>query len=407
MMKKLTALIGGVGCLALQACSGGGLGDESLASDESIGTEEAAINASIEVFQSGPGWYCAFVHVANNLTVPANDWTMVLDMKGTTINPGDGTNGRALWGAYASATSGSAVTMVPQSYMASIAPQSTMYYTFCASAPNVQYPPRAVVKDYNASPTQYDVCSTNSGLHPTRAALAVAMANEMGRWQPQTDLVKGWNGKVEVSSTGMTRCTNGCANTKAILAQQDTNISNVVPQSLFNPTVFMEDMKASFDRQKNKLDDLTRNNPGQLPPAHKLTKIGGPVSLGLGACGPHYVYSVTDMNNVKLSSTAAAAVANALCFYGQGSCGANPYIGFVSSSVPGCPADKTCIAIDPLDGDNTSGSTTSAGSAPTYPMNRTIYDYNLVNSSCITKAGLYGKMKCLSTGCNGFLYCTP
>ena len=34
-----------------------------------------------------------------------------------------------------------------------------------------------------------NACYTNSGLLPTKAALAVAMATELGRWEPAKDLV--------------------------------------------------------------------------------------------------------------------------------------------------------------------------------------------------------------------------
>src|SRR4051794_29286562 len=40
-------------------------------------------------------------------------------------------------------------------------------------------------------------CYTNSGLNPTKAALAVAMADELGRWDPAHDLVA-----VQGSGTG-------------------------------------------------------------------------------------------------------------------------------------------------------------------------------------------------------------
>jgi hypothetical protein len=203
-------------------------------------------------------------------------------------------------------------------------------------------------------------------------------------------------------------CTNGCPNTKALLAQQDDGVSSVVGQETFNATVYREDLKASFGRQYSKIEDLTRNNPGALPPAHKLTLVGGPTNMGGGSCGPHYIYKATDLNGAPLSAAQASNLANALCFYGQGSCGFNPYIGFVTTS-QGCPSGQTCVAIDPTDGDNGSTSTTTAGSAPTYPLNRV---YNLTNSllgtACITTTGKMGTMtsKCSTMPATcGTLYC--
>jgi len=412
MMKKLMALMGGVGCLALQACGAGDLqGDAEVIAEESANTSSPTAVQVVATSQWSNG-YCVNVTVRNELAVSANSWFVMLDMKGTSIQ----VNGTAknVWNASANSATNviingnnNGVTFTPQSYNSYIAPQGTTTFGFCANRAAGSTTVAAPL-EHNMTSTQYAACSTNSGTNPTRAALAVAMANEMGRWQPETDLVKGGSGKVEVSATGMSRCTNGCVNTKAILAQQDSSVSSMVPQSLFNPTVYMEDLKASFDRQKNKIDNLRMNSPGQLPPAHKLTLVGGPVNLGGGSCGPHYVYSVTDTNGVNLTSAQASNLQNSLCFYGQGSCGQNPYIGFATTNLPGCPAGKTCIAIDPNDGDNNSGSTTTAGSAPSYPMNRTYNpSYSLLNTSCITKAGQLGKMKCLSSGCNGYLYCTP
>lgn len=403
-MKKLIGLIGGVGCLALQACSAGQV---ETAQEESLSTEGAAASAEFFVYQDWGSGYCARLYINNGLTVTANNFKVIMDLKGSVLqNNSSGTNGKAIWGAAASGTTGK-VTLTPVSYTNTIQPGNRVEVNFCANGWGSSNRPALGV--WNMTTTAYAPCATNSGLNPTRAALAVAMANELGRWKPEADLVKGWDGKVALSSEGLGRCTNGCSNVKAILGMQDTGITQFIDQNVFNPTVFNEDMKASFERQKNKIDDLARNNPGALPPAHKLTRIGGPVNLGLGACGPHYLYSVTDLNNVPLSSTAANNLANALCFYGQGSCGANPYIGYVSTNIPGCPYGQRCIAIDPTDGDNGTESTTTAGSAPTYPFNK-VYDptNSLLGTACITttnKAGtLQSKCANMPATC-GTLFC--
>jgi hypothetical protein len=137
------------------------------------------------------------------------------------------------------------------------------------------------------------------------------------------------------------------------------------------------------------------------------------MNLGAGNCGPHYIFQVVYSSGTNagkpLSSTDAANLANTLCFYGQGSCGGNPYIGYIAANVPGCPSGKTCIAIDPTDGDNSTYSTTTAGSAPTYPMNR-VYDpaNSLLGKQCITTRGalatLISKCSSVASTC-GYLYC--
>lgn len=257
-------------------------------------------------------------------------------------------------------------------------------------------------------------CYTNSGLNPTKAALAVAMADELGRWAPDKDLVRVNGGAATqynyiVLLSGSAVCLkNNCANTRAILGQQDGKLINFIDQNVFNPAVFRNDLSAALDRSQTMMSDLGRNNPGLLPPAHKLTMVGGPVDLGVGACGPHYVFQADHLDGTPLSSAEATNLGRALCTYGYGSCGNNPYISYALTT-QGCPAGRTCIAVDPADGDNGSTTTTTAGSAPQYPMNR-VYDpsNSLLATPCTSTAGKVTKLvsKCsVAPSTCGFLYC--
>jgi hypothetical protein len=146
-----------------------------------------------------------------------------------------------------------------------------------------------------------------------------------------------------------------------------------------------------------------------MPPAHKLTKVGGPVNLGIGACGPHYVFQADRKDGTPLSATEAANLGNGMCFYGFGNCGnGNSYLKYTVTG-QGCPTGRTCVAVDPTDGDNGSGTTTTAGSVPTYPLNR-LYDptNSKLNTQCLTTGG---KLTVLSSRCSllpatcGYLYC--
>jgi len=263
----------------------------------------------------------------------------------------------------------------------------------------------------NAS-AELSACYTNSGLNPTKAALAVAMADELGRWDPAHDLQVVYGGfpnmYQSVRLNPAAACVkNSCANTKALLGQQD--IRSLVDQAVFNPTMYNSDIVASANRDANYLSDLYRNNRSKMPPAHKLTKVGGPVDLGLGACGPHYVFQADRLDGTPLSATEAANLSNGMCFYGFGTCGGgNPYIKYTVTG-QGCPDGRTCVAIDPADGDNGSATTTTAGSAPMYPMNR-VYnpDNSLLNSACTMTSGrvtaLISKCTNAPSTC-GYLYC--
>ena len=141
----------------------------------------------------------------------------------------------------------------------------------------------------------------------------------------------------------------------------------------------------------------------KLPPAHKLTKVGGPVDLGLGACGPHYVFQADHLDGTPLSSTEATNLSNGLCFYGFGNCGnGNPYIKYTITG-QGCPTGRTCVAVDPSDGDNGTTTTTTAGSAPAYPGNR-VYDPTnvLLGTACTMTNGTVTTLisKCTHHACD-------
>ena len=259
-------------------------------------------------------------------------------------------------------------------------------------------------------------CYTQSGLMPTKAALAIAMADELGRWAPDKDLVAVRVGSMPMNSQPVVQLSptavclkNNCANTKALLGQQDWRLNFILDQNVFNAVNYNSDLVQSLGRQAAKLTDLSRNSPSQLPPAHKLTEVGGPVDLGVGACGPHYVFQADHVDGTPLSVTEANNLANDLCMFGYGSCGgSNPFIHYTLTG-QGCPAGRTCIALDPTDGDNGSGTTTFAGAAPVYPLNRFYDPWNSrLNTQCATAAGRLGFMqsRCstVSSTC-GYLYC--
>jgi hypothetical protein len=203
---------------------------------------------------------------------------------------------------------------------------------------------------------------------------------------------------------------NNCKNTKAILGQQDIRINDFIDQNLFSAMTFNTDLANSLGRQANLLADLKKNSPTKVPPAHKLTLVGGPTNLGLGACGPHYIYQADRTDGTPLSSTEAANLGNDLCMYGYGDCGS--YNGFIKYTVTGqgCPTGRTCVAVDPSDGDNGTLTTTTAGSAPVYPGNR-VYDATnvLLGTACTTNTGkvttLISKCTAMPATCN-FLYCS-
>jgi len=235
------------------------------------------------------------------------------------------------------------------------------------------------------SEAAWRACNSSSGILPTKASLAVAMARELGRWDALTDLVRidnNGHNTVALSAAGLQRCAargNACENTQAILALQDRAVTQVIDQNTFNPTTFREDLVASFARQRDRLQDL-QNSPSQLPAPHELSHVGGPTDLGIGACGPHWVFAPTTPTGGVYPKP--ANLSNALYFFGEPS---NPYLGFTMTGGN--------VAIDPIDGDN-STPVASTGSCATYELDR-VYDpqNTLLGACCVTVAGVNGAMQ--------------
>lgn len=393
VLLACTSLIAALGCSA-----GSTVSQES----EDVATNESSIsagNATLTLTSSSATSYCAKVMLTNGLIDATSRWQVVIDLKTSKVA---NTSGATFSG------NTGVVTATPTNLNSLIAYGATATFSFCAARTAWTVVP--VIKAWNTESAAYATCPTNSGLNPTKAALAVAMAKELGRWDPVNDLTvsagTGW--LTVLSSSGLARCSNGCKNVKAILGQQSVSLTSVVDQSVFSPTALVSDLGASFNRQLNVNNNLRLNEPASLPPSHKLTLVGGPTNLGLGSCGPHYIFQVDNPDGTALTSKQATNMANALCFYGYGSCGSNPYIAFAKTTT-GCPSGRTCIAIDPTDGDNSTTSTTTCGSAPTYPLNR-VYDpaNSLLNTQCITTRGRLGTLvsKCgyIPSTC-GYLYC--
>lgn len=186
-------------------------------------------------------------------------------------------------------------------------------------------------------------CYTNNGMNPLKAALAVSMAKEMGRVDAVQDLYNG--DRVYISWAGLSQCASrgqwGCPNTQAILDLQKPEVNYYLDQRSFSATTFKEELRASFERQKNHESNLSRNEPWKVPQAHTLTQKG--TFTAQGACGVHYDFAAQGSNIKNIEQR--------LEFFGGRQ---NPFIAFQSTN--------NSIAIDPtgtMNGDtgSSSGST--------------------------------------------------
>ncbi len=141
-----------------------------------------------------------------------------------------------------------------------------------------------------------NICYDNNGVNSMLAALAVAMADEVGELNPVRDLeidTSSW--KIRLSSTGRNKCNanHGCQNTDAILDMQNSSVNNVVSTSLFDATNFRNTLVASYQRQLDWEHNLEANNPGALPEDHRLVFSN---QTDNGSCGPHYVFNAFKAN---------------------------------------------------------------------------------------------------------------
>ena len=84
------------------------------------------------------------------------------------------------------------------------------------------------------------------------AGLAVAVANELGRWDVATDFVVA-NGKLELSATGKLICGTGCPKTTALLRLQD-DASSGVPNHV--PATYRSKLTTWYGTQKTQLTKL-------------------------------------------------------------------------------------------------------------------------------------------------------
>lgn len=141
---------------------------------------------------------------------------------------------------------------------------------------------------------EHAICNSNNGVNPTLAALAVAMAKEIGELHPVRDL-KVANNRVQLSNTGRSKCNanGGCNNIDALLALQNSSVNDVVSTNEFNATNYRNTLVASYQRQQDTEQNLARNNPGALPGPHSLAFDH---EVDKGSCGMHFVFNAYKTN---------------------------------------------------------------------------------------------------------------
>jgi hypothetical protein len=174
--------------------------------------------------------------------------------------------------------------------------------------------------DLGALEQRLQNCSNPDGTNAVMAAFAVAVGQELKRWQATKDFVmfttSGWSESspgmqqaIKLTSgtgpdgkpRGKSRCADGkCARVQALLDMQyeqargkvyiqgETSTNTV----LLDPGALRSRMVAKVNYEQKTCDDAARDgDPSKCPvETHLLNPIG---MVSLGGCGPHYKFSVT------------------------------------------------------------------------------------------------------------------
>jgi hypothetical protein len=183
------------------------------------------------------------------------------------------------------------------------------------------------------------LCANGDGVNSAMAALAVAAAKELGRWNPTVDFAPGraapWY--TTLTATGKARCADGrCWNTQTILDLQKAPPSSVKFGSVvFNANNFVSTLTARWNEQKNCELRGGTGSTNCTAEQHKLTFL----SSAPGACDTIFTFKATTPTGGPL--VAPSQLKNKLMFVGYPS---NPYLAFSSTG--------TTVSIDPTMGLN-------------------------------------------------------
>jgi hypothetical protein len=186
------------------------------------------------------------------------------------------------------------------------------------------------------------MCANGDGVNSAMAALAVATAKELRRFQPTKDFYLDSSGRLALTSTGKAQCADGkCWNTQATLDLQKAAHNTVKFGSVvFNADNYRSRLHAEFQE----LRICESRGPGANCPVedHKLVF----KSAAAGACDTVFTFTATTPTGGLLSNP--GSLKNKLVYVGYPE---NDYLAFSSTS--------ETISIDPTIGLNDTGSTSS------------------------------------------------
>jgi hypothetical protein len=188
------------------------------------------------------------------------------------------------------------------------------------------------------------LCDNGDGANSAMAALAVATAKELQRWQSSRDFYIDRNHRLALTRTGKSRCKDGkCWNTQALLdLQKAPDGAVVLGGAAFDAENFRRQLYAG---QKQQLACEAHPGSGKLAcPAeeHELTFR----SKEAGACDTLFTFKATAPDGGALKRP--AQLKNKLIYVGYPE---NEYLSFTSTG--------STVSIDPTYGLNDDGSSST------------------------------------------------
>jgi hypothetical protein len=207
-------------------------------------------------------------------------------------------------------------------------------------------------------------CATPDGANAVMAALAVAAAQDLGRWRAGLDF-EVYNNAIRLTSgtgsdgkpRGKSRCSGGvCSKIEPLLAMQQDSARNQVyiqaessgTKVLVDPPALRSRTVAKLQEQMNKDRDMKDGDTYQAPKTpHALTGAG---TANLQGCGPHFKFNVAFNATTTTPKPLPAQLKWSLSFADQ----QNGWVDFRDLG-------NNVVAIDPTYGLN-EGSTTTSGS---------------------------------------------
>lgn len=217
---------------------------------------------------------------------------------------------------------------------------------------------------------QEAMCAGGNGVHAVMAALAVATAMELGRWQPASDFAVA-GGELVLSDTGRSRCEDGaCWNTQAILDLQRAGAAVEFEHERFHGDVFRRRLVRQYAEQM-RCSARASGRSGCEAELHALSF----ASSDADACTTVFTFDATTPEGAALDDP--ASLANELVFVGYPE---NPYLAFAST-------DRS-VSVDPTYGLNEDPGT-SAGSCSATCTRITSSDASGQCCMCGGTAGAY------------------